>query len=137
MFSKPTKTDTAPEAAAAPRKLVAASLIAEGVVIRGDLTTDGEMQLDGALEGDLVVGRLSIGETGAVSGTIRADSVDVRGRVTGSIFARQVRLYSSARVDGDISQTELAIDAGAHFVGRSLELPKAEPAPLSVVAAAE
>lgn len=136
MFSKGTKGEAAPEAVAAPRKLVAASLIAEGVVIRGDITTDGEMQLDGAVEGDVTAGRLTIGETGAVTGTVKADIVDVRGRVSGSISARQVRLLSSARVDGDITQSELAIEAGAHFVGRSLELPPVEPAAaLSIVAA--
>ena len=103
-----------------PRKLTAASLVAEGVRIRGDLVTDGDLQLDGAIEGDLSVGQLTIGETGLVSGTIQADAVEIRGRVVGTICARRVRLLASARVDGDISHTELSIESGAHFEGRSL-----------------
>jgi cytoskeletal protein CcmA (bactofilin family) len=136
MFSKPTK-DAANEAAPAPRKLEPASLVAAGVRIAGNAETSGDLHLDGAVEGDLRVGLLVIGETGSVSGAIHADAVEIRGRVTGVICARRVKLWATARVDGDISHTELAIEAGAHFEGRSLALiPPAEEAPaLSVVAA--
>ena len=104
-----------------------ASLVAEGVRLKGDLVTDGDLHLDGALEGDLRVGRLTIGETGLVAGTIQAESVEIRGRVVGTISARHVRLLSTARVDGDINHTELSIEAGAHFEGRSLMIV---PAPV-------
>lgn len=134
MFSKPTRPTEATEA---PRMTGVASLVAEGVAIRGDLSTAGDLHLDGALEGDLKAGRLTLGETGSVTGGIQADSVEIRGRVKGTIAARQVRLCASARVDGDITHAELSIDAGAHFEGRSLVFAAAEaeaPA-LSVVAA--
>ena len=136
MFSKAPKGGDPADAAtaSAPRKLTVASLVAEGVRIQGDVVTDGDLHLDGAVNGDVRVAHLTVGETGSVSGTITADGVDIRGRVAGTISARQVRLWATARVDGDISHTELAIEAGAHFVGRSLEMP-AEPATLSVVAA--
>ena len=135
MFSKAAKGgEPADLTAAPPRKLVAASLVAEGVRIKGDFVTEGDLHLDGALDGDLRVGQLTVGETGAVSGAIQADSVEIRGRVTGTITARHVRLWATARLDGDISSSELAIEAGAHFVGRSLPLA-VEPTALSVVAA--
>ncbi|MBL8772906.1 MAG: polymer-forming cytoskeletal protein [Phenylobacterium sp.] len=135
MFSKSTR-DAAPDLPAA-RKPEPASLIAEGVRIVGNLETRGDLHLDGALEGDLRVGLLTIGEPGSVTGAIHADAVEIRGRVTGVICARRVKLWATARVDGDISHTELAVEAGAHFEGRSLALvPPAEEAPaLSVVAA--
>ena len=136
MFSKAAKGGDPADltTSSAPRKLAVASLVAEGVRLKGDLATEGDLHLDGSLEGDLRVGHLTLGESGAVSGTIQADSVEIRGRVTGAITARQVRLWATARVDGDISHAELAVEAGAHFVGRSLALA-AEPAALSVVAA--
>lgn len=139
MFSRTTKTDAAADTAQ-PRKLAPASLIAEGVRISGNLETAGDLHLDGALDGDLRVGLLVIGESGSVAGAIHADSVEVRGRVTGVICARRVKLWSTAHVDGDISHTELAIEAGAHFEGRSLALVPPEtpaleaPAALSVAA---
>ena len=136
MFSRPTKGDAPTElSVASSRKISVASLVAEGFRIRGDVTTDSDLHLDGVVEGDLKVGRLTIGESGSVNGTITAESVEIRGAVTGTISARQVRLWASARVDGDISHTELSIEAGAHFEGRSLSLAPARPETLSVVAA--
>lgn len=134
MFSKVSKGAETETAAPAPRRVTVASIVAEGVRVKGDIATEGDMHLDGAVDGDIKVGQLTVGETGAVSGTIHADTIEVRGRVTGTICARRVKLWATARVDGDISHTELAIEAGAHFEGRSLALTPAEPA-LSVVAA--
>jgi cytoskeletal protein CcmA (bactofilin family) len=140
MFSKPTKSlpvrpdggDVTPA-----RKALAASLIAENVAMRGDLTTDGDVQLDGALLGDLRVGHLVVGETGLVEGMIEAETVEIRGRVAGTISARSVKLYANARVDGDITHEQLAIDAGAHFAGRSLKRAAPVQEQLSLVVAAE
>ena len=129
MFSKPAKpASTRPEAGepGPTRRPIAASLIAENVTLNGDLASDGDVQLDGVVRGDLRVGRLTIGETGQVEGAIEAEAVDIRGRVAGSVTAQQVRLHATAQVAGDITHVQLAIDAGARFEGRSLRY---EPAP--------
>jgi cytoskeletal protein CcmA (bactofilin family) len=137
MFSKPSKpanTSTRPDSPEAPaRKALACSLIAENVSLAGDLASDGDVQLDGAVQGDLRVGHLTIGETGQVEGAITADAVEIRGRVMGTVTAKAVRLYPTARVDGDITHAQLAIDAGAQFVGRSVKLVAALPEQLSLV----
>jgi cytoskeletal protein CcmA (bactofilin family) len=134
MFSKTTKDTTAAETAT-PRRLAMASLIAEGVRVRGDLATAGDLHLDGSVEGDLTAGQLTIGETGSVSGTIQADSVEIHGRVTGSVAARHVRLHATAHVEGDISHAQISIEAGAHFEGRSLVFAPAAAEPALSVAA--
>lgn len=137
MFSKPNKpvsTQARPENAETPaRKAIACSLIAENVSLDGDLASDGDIQLDGAVRGDLKVGHLSIGETGQVEGTIMADAVEIRGRVVGAVTAKAVRLYATARVDGDLTHVQLSIDAGAQFVGRSVKLVPPVPEQLSLV----
>src|SRR4051794_35431398 len=140
MFSKqqPTKpaksTAARPESVEAPaRKPIACSLIAENVALVGDLATEGEVQLDGALRGDLKAGHLSIGETGQVEGAVEAETVEIRGHVAGTTAARAVRLYAPARVDGDIPHPQLAIDAGAHFSGRSVKFVPPIPEQLSLV----
>jgi cytoskeletal protein CcmA (bactofilin family) len=141
MFSKPAKassprletSETTPA-----RKPIAASLIAENVTLAGDLTSDGDVQLDGHVRGDVKVGRLTIGETGQVDGAIEAETVDIRGRITGSASARQIRLYATAAVQGDLTHAQLTIDSGAQFQGRSLrfEPPTAVAEPVAVVAEA-
>ncbi|HEY8574460.1 polymer-forming cytoskeletal protein [Phenylobacterium sp.] len=133
MFSsKPAKPASPRPEAGEPgpaRRPIAASLIAENVTLNGDLASDGDVQLDGILHGDLRVGRLTIGETGHVEGAIEAEAVDVRGRVIGSVTAQQVRLHASAQVIGDVTHAQLTIDTGARFEGRSLRY---EPATAAV-----
>jgi cytoskeletal protein CcmA (bactofilin family) len=140
MFSKPNKPASAAarlESPDAPRKAIACSLIAENVRVDGDLASDGDVQLDGALHGDLKVAHLSIGETGQVEGAISADAVEIRGRVAGTITAKSVRLYATARVDGDITHEQLAVEVGAYFAGRSVKLGQSVQEQLSLPMAAE
>ncbi|MBS0362028.1 MAG: polymer-forming cytoskeletal protein [Proteobacteria bacterium] len=138
MFSKPTTKPSAtarPDAPDLARKTIACSLIGENVRLQGDLVSEGDVQLDGALSGDLKAVHLSIGETGQVDGAIAAESVEFRGRVTGEVSARSVKLFATAKVDGDIIHDQLAIEAGAHFAGRSLKgPPSAEQLSLPIAA---
>jgi cytoskeletal protein CcmA (bactofilin family) len=124
MFSKPASKSPAPRAESTEgqiRKPIAASLIAENVTVRGDIATDGDVHLEGALKGDMRVRELTVGEGGSVEGHIEAETVEVRGRVCGTVTAKSVRLLSTARVEGDITHAQLSIEVGAHFEGRSLK----------------
>ena len=148
MFSKQTKTsDSAPASpmistppVETPRKGPrVASLITEDMRIEGNLSGDGELQIDGFVRGDLKVARLTIGEAGRVEGSITAESLDCRGRVVGAIIAREVRLYASSHVDGDVTHDELAIEAGAFFQGRAIKMQRnaaAQPVKLEEVRSA-
>jgi cytoskeletal protein CcmA (bactofilin family) len=102
-----------------------ASLIADDISIAGDLRGEGELQVDGMIRGDVTVTRLAVGESGQIEGSVTADVADIRGRVVGSITAKQVRLFASAHVDGDITHEQLTMEAGAFFEGRSLRFQRA------------
>jgi cytoskeletal protein CcmA (bactofilin family) len=140
MFSKSASKSPAPRPEAAEtlaRKPIACSLIAENVTLRGDVATDGDVHLDGALTGDMRVRELTIGEGGSVEGSIEAESVEIRGKVVGTVTAKSVRLYSTARVEGDITHAQLAIETGAHFEGRSLKFETPATAEPLAISAAE
>src|SRR6478752_8968747 len=112
-----------------------ASLLSPDITIEGGITGDGELQIDGVVRGDVRVGRLTIGETGHIEGSVYAEVVEVRGRVVGAITSKQVRLYGTSYVDGDITHEQLAMETGAFFQGRSLKFqrpatpPQPAPAP--------
>lgn len=106
-----------------------ASLLSADLTIEGSIEGEGELQLDGVVRGDVRVARLSVGETGHVDGAVQAELVEVRGRIVGSITAKQVRLYGTAYVDGDITHEQLSIESGAYFQGRSLKFQR-PPAPI-------
>ena len=52
------------------------------------------------------------------------------------LTAKQVRLYGTAYVDGDVTHEQLAIESGAFFQGRSLKFQRPAPA-LEVVTVSE
>lgn len=93
------------------------SIISADVVMRGNINSGGEVQLDGALEGDIKSSMLIVGEKASVKGEIICESVIVRGRVEGGIRAKQVALAATAHILGDILHSSLSVESGAHFEG--------------------
>lgn len=136
----PTPAQTAIRPAAAkPTARSGPSIISADMTIIGSVTSDGEMQIDGKIEGDIGAISLTIGQTGSVRGEVRAQTVVVRGRIIGSIRARKVELESGAHVEGDIVHASLAIQSNAVFEGQvkhtadplkqvQTELPAPKPA---------
>ncbi len=93
------------------------SIISQDVVMRGNINSAGEIQFDGALEGDVKAGSLIIGDKASVKGEIVCETVVVRGSVEGAIRAKSVSLASTARIQGDILHSSLSVETGAHFEG--------------------
>jgi cytoskeletal protein CcmA (bactofilin family) len=82
------------------------------------IVSRGTLQVDGEVEGDVGGAEIIIGEEGRVTGTVAAERVIVRGRISGVIRATTVALQASARVEGDIHHMSLVIEQGAEFDGR-------------------
>lgn len=95
----------------------APSIISSDLIIKGNLETSGDMQIEGTVEGDIRSHLLTIGQTALVRGEIVADDVVVNGKVIGRIRAHKVRLSATARVEGDILHKNIAIESGAQFEG--------------------
>ncbi|GIV94636.1 MULTISPECIES: polymer-forming cytoskeletal protein [Chloroflexus] len=87
----------------------------------GTLNAEGNVRIDGAVEGDIeVVGNLIIGETGRVIATIKARNVHVSGAVKGQITAlEQLEISPTGKVWGDITTAALHIEPGGLFRGQS------------------
>jgi cytoskeletal protein CcmA (bactofilin family) len=95
----------------------APSILSADVVVVGNLTSGGDIQIDGTIEGDVRSVSLTIGDKATINGEIVADDVVVRGRVIGSIHARRVQLCSNCHVEGNILHEALAVETGAYFEG--------------------
>ncbi len=119
----------APSPAAAPAPARGSSVLARDLGFEGNISGQGELTIDGQVKGDVRVGRLVVGDTGSVEGSVQADNVEVRGRVVGAVTGTQVRLLGTAYVDGDINHEQLAIEVGAYFQGRCLQSRPGQSAP--------
>jgi cytoskeletal protein CcmA (bactofilin family) len=114
MFSRVSKDGSVPP----PTKSIAApSIISADLRITGNFESDGDIQIDGTVDGDIRSGRISISESAVVKGSLEAESVRIAGKVTGQVKARQVTLMKTAKVVADVMQESLAIEPGASFEG--------------------
>lgn len=116
-----------PAAPTAARAASAPSLLGRNLIITGDIKTDGDIQIDGRLDGNLHAGSVTIGEQGAVNGKIVVNHLHVRGKVTGKIDATSVELSETANVQADMIQEQLMIANGAFFDGKCARKSAAKP----------
>ncbi len=96
----------------------APSIIGSDVKIKGDVSTLGEIQLDGTIEGDIRSASLTIGEHGSVNGIVSAEDVVVKGAVNGQIKGRNIRIEKTAKVKGDLFHETLSVESGAFIEGK-------------------
>lgn len=90
-----------------------------GLVVRGKLTGDGDMTIDGRFEGQLdVSGDVQVGERGIVSAPVRAGALTVSGDVKGEVFASgTVAVRDGGRIQGDVRAHRVSIDDGGALHG--------------------
>ncbi|MGH1418701.1 MAG: bactofilin family protein [Hyphomicrobiaceae bacterium] len=97
------------------------SVISNDLTIIGQsitIVSQGHVQIDGAVQGNVHGKQVSIGPQGAITGTVMAENVEVRGQLQGSIRSPSVTLHPTAQVEGDIHHRLLSIAEGAEFDGR-------------------
>lgn len=95
------------------------NIIGAGTVIEGDITTNGDMRIDGSLTGSInVKGKLVVGPSGSIEGEIICQNADISGTIKGKIgVAELLALKSSSKLTGDIITNKIAIEPGAAFSG--------------------
>ncbi len=94
------------------------SVIGDAARIVGDLTSDGEIEVQGTVEGNIRSRRVTIGEGALVHGEIVAEELSIQGSVEGPVVATNVAIAKTARVIGNITHKELTIEPGAYLEGR-------------------
>ncbi len=95
------------------------NLIGPGTVIKGDIDTNGDIRIDGSIEGTLKVkGKLVVGNTGKIIGDIQCQNAEVFGEILGQIGVSELlSLKVTAKMNGDIVTNKLSIEPGAVFSG--------------------
>jgi len=107
------------------------STIGEDLTITGNVTSKGELHLNGRVLGDVHCVALVLGENAQLEGNVVAEDVMVRGRIVGSVRARRVSLQANSHVEGNLFHKSLSLEQGTHFEGESC--PSDDP--LSIPAA--
>lgn len=115
MFTKEKKS------AAIDRPLAgAATLISAGTTLHGDIECEGDLRIDGIIQGNVQASaRVIIGPDGKVEGNIRGAQADIGGSVTGHISVSDLlQLRGGAYVKGNLTALHLQVDPAAVFNGQ-------------------
>lgn len=96
-----------------------------GTRIEGDLEIQGDVRLDGQIEGKVIgTATVTVSEKATVKANIHAPTVVVDGSVRGELHARdRLELHRTAKVTGALRAPRLRIDEGALFEGECRMAP--------------
>ncbi|MBJ05090.1 MAG: cell shape determination protein CcmA [Flavobacteriales bacterium] len=94
--------------------------IAKQSKIEGTFSSDGDVRIDGYLNGALITkGKLVLGPNGVISGEVDCTNAIIAGEVKANIRVKELlTLKSTSRLSGEIIVGKLAIEPGAIFTGK-------------------
>jgi cytoskeletal protein CcmA (bactofilin family) len=100
MFSRTRKTD----ARSIP------SIVSADAAVTGNISSDGDIQIEGRVTGDVACKRMTLGTAATVEGRIECDTVHVYGAVNGEIDAETVVVSATAKIAGDIHHESISVE---------------------------
>ena len=110
-----------PEATAAhPPRGGGFATIGPSIVIRGEVSGDEDLLIQGQVDGSVALGlhSVTIGDGGRVKAGITGRVITVEGAVEGDLSAEeQIILRGTARVKGDLNAPRVILEDGATFRG--------------------
>lgn len=102
------------------------SVIAKDIHMLGNVVSEGMVDFDGKLDGNIRCDSLVVRNNAFIKGEILANSVSVYGRVKGLIRSKSVHLHATCHVEGIIMHESLTIEDGAYLDGKCKRTDKLE-----------
>ena len=93
------------------------NVISQDTKIVGDIISKGAFRIDGQVEGNVKTqGKVVVGKSGFVNGTIEGTNADFEGSFTGKLrLTGTLSLKSTAYIQGEVEVGKLAVEPGATF----------------------
>lgn len=103
------------------------TVIDEGMLIKGNISGEGAIRIDGKVEGniDLKEG-IILGEKSEVTGSVKSSIIVVHGKLYGNLDCRYLYIKSTGLIDGDIEVGAFEVELGGKYNG-TLKMRDAEP----------
>jgi len=84
------------------------------------INSSRDMEIAGAVDGDIAGRIITVLESGSVHGTVGADTVVISGAVDGLIEAHSIEVLATANVKGELRYDNLRVVPGAHMQARCI-----------------
>ncbi|MFA5935936.1 MAG: polymer-forming cytoskeletal protein [Patescibacteria group bacterium] len=98
----------------------AATLIAHGVRVEGDFSSQGDVSIEGEVHGAVkITGRLSVGSQAMLKADVTADQATVAGTIEGNLtVANHLDITATAKITGDVVCETATVESGAVLNGK-------------------
>jgi len=116
MFNAKNKTDMSIPAPAGN----GTTLISSGTTLKGDISSNGDLRIDGTIIGNISSSaKIIVGASGVVEGDITGNQADIVGKVSGNIRAKELlQLRGESVVNGNLYAGKLQVEPSATFNGQ-------------------
>tara|TARA_Y100000782_G_C10188982_1_gene269068 strand:+ start:9750 stop:10154 length:405 start_codon:yes stop_codon:yes gene_type:complete len=93
--------------------------IAQGTKIQGDVVTEGDLRIDGELQGSIdCKGKLVIGNTGAIKGEVKCQNANLAGSIEGTcVVTEMITVQSTGKFSGELVYGKMSVEPGAQLEG--------------------
>jgi len=93
------------------------NIIAQGTKIIGDVNSEGDLRIDGIIEGNVkTVGKVAVGKAGFIKGTLNGSDAHFEGKFSGKLtLSGTLNLKATAHIEGEVVAGKLSVEPGATF----------------------
>ena len=104
------------------------SRISSGTIIKGELSSDCDIRIDGKVEGKIYSkGKVVVGTQADMKGSILCNNCDFWGNIEGDIFVKDVlNIKASSKINGGIKVNKIQVEMGAQINGNCNMITTAE-----------
>lgn len=95
------------------------NIIGNGTRIVGDIETNGDLRVDGSIEGNIKSqGKVVLGQAGSIKGTVKCANSELSGFFEGKIEVSDLlSLKGTSTFKGEMTVGKLSVEPGATFIG--------------------
>ena len=104
------------------------TIVSTNTTIKGDILSEGILQIDGHVEGDITCAELVIGVKGSVAGTVTVQNMQLYGTLRGKALVDNLFVSKTAKLIGDATHNSIAIEPGAYIDGHCMRAGAPIPA---------
>lgn len=104
------------------------TLIGEHTQIKGDLSFDGGLRIDGTIVGNINASNdnnalLTLSNKGTIEGDVKVPNLVVDGNISGNVFASEhIELAANAKISGNVYYNLLEMAMGAEVNGQMIHV---------------
>ena len=97
-----------------------ATLIGAGTTLKGDISSNSDLRIDGTVHGNITSSaKIIIGNGGLVEGDISCNQADIVGKVSGNVRSKELlQLRGECVVTGNLYAGKLQVEPSATFNGQ-------------------